>query len=208
MRGWDYELGERQRTTLTLEHAHANRWGDLFAWIDGVKPDGEDFSYYGEISPRLSFLKMKGTERRTGLVKDVLLSTTFEKTKDQGPQYLYGLGLDLNLGSFRFFKLNAYIHDSTELDGETWQITAAWNRSFTVAGVELLCEGFADFQGSEGASSANQLIAPRLLFDFSRKLGQKNNSFLIGVEHQYWHNKFGRKGVTESVPQLQLKWNY
>ena len=37
-------------------------------------------------------------------------------------------------------------------------------------------------------------------------MGIDSNKFFLGVEYQYWHNKFGIDGVTESVPQLQAKW--
>ena len=70
----------------------------------------------------------------------------------------------------------------------------------------MLIEGVADFAGSEGKTVAHQLIIPRFLVDAGSLIGVKNNKLWIGIEWQYWHNKFGTKGVTESVPQLQIKY--
>lgn len=208
LRGHDFELGEEQRSIVTLEHAHSHVYGDTFAFLDVIKPDGEDRDYYLEISPRLSLSKMSGVSISNQIIKDILISTTFEKAKDQGPQYLYGVAVDLNVPNFKFFKVNAYIHDSTELTGDTWQVTLAWNKSFNLGDLKFLAEGFADFQGGEGGRHSNQLVVPRLLWDMSDVLGYSENTFMVGLEYSYWHNKFGLKGVTESVPQLQAKWSF
>ena len=208
LRGHDYELGERQRSITTFEHAHGHKYGDTYAWIDFIKPDGEDHTYYGEFSPRLSLSKITGKNFSHGIIKDVLISTTFEKAKDQGPQYLYGGAIDLTLPGFKFFKTNAYLHDSTELDGQTWQVTIAWNRPFKIGGTKFLAEGFADFQGNEGDRSPNQLIVPRFLLDIGDLAGYESGKLMAGIEYQYWHNKFGLDGVTESVPQAQIKWTF
>lgn len=206
LRGHDYKVGEEQRTIVTLEHANGWKYGDNFGFIDLSYPDGEDSTYYLEVSPRLSLGKMTGLDFSYGLIKDVLISTTFEKGRGQGPQYLYGGAVDLNLPGFKFFSANAYVHDSTELDGQTWQVTLAWNRPFEIGGLKFLAEGFADFQGREDTSHSNQLISPRLLLDVGDLAGIGSDRVMAGVEYQYWHNKFGIDGVTESVPQVQLKW--
>lgn len=208
LRGYDYKLGEPERTIVTLEHAHGHIYGDTYAWIDLIKPDGEDYSYYGEFSPRFSLSKITGHNFSYGIIKDVLISTTFEKAKDQGPQYLYGGAVDLNLPGFKFFKTNAYVHDSTELDGQTWQVTLAWNRPFEIGGVKFLAEGFSDIQGGEGGREPNQLIVPRFLVDIGDLSGLEPGKLMAGVEYSYWHNKFGVEGVTESVAQAQLKWTF
>lgn len=206
LRGHDYKLGERQRSIITLEHANGWAYGDNYAWIDLIYPDGRDYTYYGEFSPRLSLGKITGHDLSYGIIKDILLSTTFEKLKGQGPQYLYGGAVDLNLPGFKFFKTNFYVHDSTERDGKTWQVTLAWNRPFQIGGTKFLIEGFSDIQGREGTSQANQSFVLRFLMDVGYALGGEENKLWAGVEYQYWHNKAGRDGVTESVPQAQIKW--
>ncbi|MGE0753935.1 MAG: hypothetical protein AB7L92_02100 [Alphaproteobacteria bacterium] len=53
---------------------------------------------------------------------------------------------------------------------------------------------------------ANQLIVPRFLFDVGAWTDISERQLWAGMQWQYWHNKEGRKSVTESVPQLQAKW--
>lgn len=60
LRGFDYELGDRQRTIITLEHAHRWRYGDLFVFADFTIGDDGQRGVYGEISPRLSLSRMTG----------------------------------------------------------------------------------------------------------------------------------------------------
>lgn len=206
LRGNHYEVGEKDRTIITLEHANSWLYGDNYGFVDFIKPDGGDYSYYIELAPRLSIGKMTGSDLSFGPVKDILIATTFEKAKDQGPQYLIGLGADFDIPTFKFFKVNGYLHDSTEIEGQTWHVTVAWNNQFKMMGMNALAEGFADFQGSEGRSEENQLIVPRLLFDVGEKMNIGDNKLWVGVEYQYWHNKFGIEGKTESVPQAQIKW--
>lgn len=206
LRGNNYELGSEDRTLLTFEHAHGHTYGDTFIFIDWTWPDNGKTNYYGEVSPRLSFSKMFDIEIPTHFIKDILISTTLEKPKGVGPRYLYGGAIDLDLPGFAFFNANAYIRDDTQLKGHTWQATLAWNRPFTFSGLNFVTEGFADFSGKEDTSHANQLIVPRLLLDVSHFAKQEEEKLWVGVEYSYWHHKFGIEGITESVPQLQMKW--
>jgi nucleoside-specific outer membrane channel protein Tsx len=131
LRGHDFELGERDRTLITLEHAHGHEYGDTYAWIDLIKPDGQ-----------------------------------------------------------------------------TWQVTIAWNKPFEIGAIKFLAEGFTDLQGSEGGRKPNQLVVPRFLVDIGDLARHSPEKLMAGIEYQYWHNKFGVGGVTESVPQAQVKWTF
>lgn len=114
--------------------------------------------------------------------------------------------MDLNLPGFKFFKSNFFVRDNPNLSGSTFQVTLGWNIPFTLNGTKILLEGFADIAGSEGTTVAHQLIVPRLLIDLGELSGIQENKLWLGMEWQYWHNKFGVDGVTESVPQLQIKY--
>jgi nucleoside-specific outer membrane channel protein Tsx len=204
LRGWDYELGERERTIITLEHASRWRYGDVFAFVDFSFGDTTDTAY-GEITPRLSLSRLSGQEMHWGPVSDVLLAATYERGKNGVERYLAGLAVDLDAPGFRFLRVHAFVRDDPSRAGQTWQTSLAWNRPFTIGGEAFVIEGFADFAGSEGSSAANQLISPRLLWDIGAHAGAPARLY-FGVEWQYWRNKFGVDGVTESLPQVQLKW--
>jgi len=208
LRGFDYEIGAQDRTIATFEHAHGHRYGDFYMFVDYTWPDGGDENYYAEFSPRLSLGKVTGKDFSYGLIKDVFISTTIEKPEDQKARYLYGGAVDLNLPGFKFFKTNLYVRDDPNLD-KTYQVTLGWNRPFEIKGQKFLIEGFADFSGDAGAGKeAHQLIVPRFLMDVGHATGLNEGKLFMGVEWQYWHNKFGVGGVTESVPQLQMKYTF
>lgn len=116
------------------------------------------------------------------------------------------MGSDWAVPGFTFFKANYYVRNNPDLDGTTTQLTLSWLAFFTLGHSQWLFEGFADIAGSEDTTVSHQLFVPRLLWDASTHLNLTPKTLWLGVEYSYWHNKFGIAGVTESVPQLQLKW--
>ena len=207
LKGWSYEVGEQERALVTVEYANRFRYGDFFMFIDGMRFDEGGTMAFGEFSPRLSLSRMTGNDMSYGIVKDVLISTTYEKGTGDTQAYLYGAAIDLNLPGFSFFKTNYYVRNNPNLDDKTWQVTLAWKYPFEVEGIKSVTEGFADFAGEAGSYyHQNQFIVPRLLVDVRDLLGHQEGKLWAGVEYSYWHNKFGINGKTESLPQLQAKW--
>jgi nucleoside-specific outer membrane channel protein Tsx len=206
LRGDNYKLGSEQRNVMTLEYANGWKYGDFFIFGEQVWSDKGKSTYYIEPTLRFSLSKMLDQNLSYGLIKDVLISAQIEKPKNQDLRRLAGVGLDLNLSGIKFFKSNFFIRDNPSLPGTTYQITLVWNVPFQIVGANMLFEGFTDIAGGEGNTVAHQLIVPRLLIDAGQSMGLKKNTLWFGVEWQYWHNKFGNDGVTESVPQLQMKY--
>ena len=84
-------------------------------------------------------------------------------------------------------------------------MTLVWAANFDL-GMKLEFGGFLDYAGAEGnknkelMKSANLLTQPYLALNI-------NDSIALGVEYQYWQNKFGIKNLNESLPQLMLRMN-
>ena len=205
LRGSGYELGEEDRTIITFEHANRWAYGDVFLFTDFTFGDDGETAVYGELTPRLSLARTTGRELGQGLIRDVLLAGNYERGEQGLQRYLAGVAVDLNVDGFRFLRTHAYYRDDPERPGSTWQATIVWNRPFEIGGQSFLSEGFADIAGAEGAGVANQLYVPRVLWDAGAVYDRPGRVFL-GVEWQYWNNKFGVDGVTENVAQIQLKW--
>jgi len=206
LRGYNHKIGDPHRTIFTLEHANKWKYGDNYAWIDWIIPDDGHSSYYGEVSPRLSFSRLLNQDLSYGPFQDFLISTTWEKPKHRGPRYLYGGAIDWHIPGFSYFKSNAYLRDDTQLDGSTWQLTFAWKYPFKIGTRDALIEGFSDLAGSEGTSAANQQFVPRFLIDVGDVIKLPEQKLYAGMEWHYWNNKFGAKGANQSAPQLQVKW--
>jgi nucleoside-specific outer membrane channel protein Tsx len=199
---------DNNRSTVTVEHADAWKYGDNFFFFDITNPEinrnGPKTSIYGEISPRLSLGKITGIDLSAPFVKDVLAAGTLE-LGNGFHNYLYGVGLSLNLPKFNFADLNFYVRNDTAQRGVTYQITPCWQVPFSIGSADLIFEGFSDIAGSEGNTSFNIDAQPRLLLDLGKFWGSAGNLF-IGTELMYWHNKFGIKGVEEIAPQAMVKW--
>ena len=208
LRGNHYELGPKKRTIITLEHASGWSVGDLYAFCDlSLKEGDSDDDLYCEFTPRLSWNKITGKNVSYGILKDILLAAQTEQGEDGLARYSYGIGIDLNLPHFKFFKVNSFIRNNPDRKDKTFQIYTAWSLPFKAAGAKFVFEGFVDIFGEEGGTTVpSQLTQPRLLLDVGDLVWNKQGQFFAGVEYQYWHNKFGIDGVTESVPQAQIKW--
>ncbi len=207
LRGYNFALGPEDRTIITFEHANKFTYGDFFLFTDISLPDGGNTSHYTEAMLRFSLSEISGKKLAFGPIKDLYLATSVEVPKDRSVRFLNGISADLDVPGFVFLKLIAYVRDNPDLEGTTHQFTVVWNRPIKLGPLKLLTEGVADFAGSEGPNnSANQLIIPRLLLDTGDLMFNKPGKLFTGIEYQYWHNKFGIEGVTESVVQLQAKW--
>ncbi|MCH2547751.1 MAG: DUF5020 domain-containing protein [Alphaproteobacteria bacterium] len=206
LKGWDYKLGEENRTLITLEHYNKWAYGDFYMFIDTTRFDNGGSNIYGEAAARLSYEKTTGNLFNFGIVKDIYLATMLEKGKHGYETYLYGASADYDVPGFSLFRVDTYIRDNPDISGRGWQVTWAYRHPFSWQSYDFMVEGFADFAGREGGRHSNQLIVPRFLMDVGKASGHKAGKLYAGVEWSYWHNKFGIKGITESVPQAQIKW--
>lgn len=202
LQGFNYELGERERTIVTVQHAHGWSLGDNYLFYDNTLGKGSE---YFEWHPRLSVGKITGQAISFGPIKDVLLAGTLEVPETGSARFLGGIGFDWDIPSFNFVKTNFYIRDNPDLAGTTWGTTFAWKNKFKVGQQPFLFDGFMDMAGAEGTREAYQLIVPALLADVGTHFGYADRLY-FGTEYQYWHNKFGIDGVDESVAQLELRW--
>ena len=207
--GSNYELEPEQVDILTLEWANGWAYGDNFAFVDITNFVQGDNTLYGEWAPRLSLSKITGKDLSTGPIQDVSLSATVELGEDIS-NYLIGGAVDLAMPGFKFFQVNGYLRENSELSGSTWQMTIAWSSDFEIGRARWNFSGFIDWAGSEGKSGTfayskrNFHAQPQLLLDLGHLLDRPGKIY-AGVEWLYWHNRYGIPGVTESVAQAMVK---
>jgi nucleoside-specific outer membrane channel protein Tsx len=196
---------DQDRTIITLEHADGWKYGDNFFFFDIAEPFANESGIYGEWHPRFSFGKMTGSNTSFGFVKDVLIAT--ELNVDSGWRaYLYGLGFDLDIPNFNFFAINFFIRDDMTIkDESTFQISPSWNVPFSLGSAKFEFGGFLDYSGAEGDGEYQLLTQPQLLLDVSA-LQDKPGNLYLGIEYQYWKNKYGIKGIDENYVQFMGKW--
>lgn len=210
LKGWDYAVGEEQRTIATFEVANGWAYGDNFFFFDYTNLDGDREegatlpNLYGEYAPRLSFGKMTGADLAFGPITDVLLAGQLEMGENINRR-LYGLGFDLAVPGMDYFQLNTYVRDDTDLPGDTWQVTLVWGSSFEIGTTDWLFKGHFDYAGAEGDGEKSINSAPQLLLNVGDFWGASDKLY-AGIEYQYWENKYGIDGADEHHPQLMVTW--
>lgn len=214
--GWGYVVDPEEQSTVTFEHAHDSRIGDLFVFVDFTKFHGtaqgaDDDNWYGEISPRLSLGKTLEKDLSFALfsksifeVKDVLVAGQYERGEDAdvAEAVLVGVGLDLDLreagllgrlGKFKYIQLNFYGRAELTRDARHGihdvQITLVAARPFAVGSAKFLLDGYFDWVLGLGSEEANFHINPQLTIDLGNFWGTSDKLY-AGVEVDFWWNKY------------------
>lgn len=207
------------RSIFTVQHADGYALGRNFVFMDTlISEDGEpgQTEVYGEAYTYLSLSKVSGLNLNYGIIKDlnvaagVNLGENTDSTRSGPRIILYGAALDFNLPGFNLFTVDILRHDELEpiFQGSSWQITPVWKLPFTLCGLQWSLEGFADFIGAKRRGYVRQTLAqPQLRLDLGSVWHYPDHVYL-GIEYQYWHNKFGIKGLDESLPQALLLWKF
>ena len=221
LHGEDFKLGAETRDILTYEYGNGGAWGDVFLFIDYVD-DKNGHDWYGEISPRYRLVNIDQEQKNPFDLLAVYIAGNFERGHNDRPNAaittveanLLGLGVDIQMPGFRFFKLNAYYRDTrskwraTDEEaraGSTYQITASFAAPFQWAEQAFLIDGFVDYAGKEGAAQDWLLSAIQCKWDIGKTTFKQAHRVYVGIEQQIWHNKLGVDGVDENVTQLLLK---
>jgi nucleoside-specific outer membrane channel protein Tsx len=98
-------------------------------------------------------------------------------------------------------------------------LTAAWGIPFSVAGIPLSFEGFGNFIAAKGKDEFGGDTKPetdidmQIMYDLGAGLGGAKNTFKVGVEYQYWKNKFGNSsqgnpGATAKTPMVRAEYHF
>ncbi|MGK8438768.1 outer membrane protein OmpK [Ectopseudomonas hydrolytica] len=207
--GKNFKVEPAIQQTLTFEHASGWSWGDVFFFVDqkffngAQNGAGDSRSFYGELSPRLSFGKLLGKDLSFGPIKDVLLAATYEFGEDETEAYLLGPGFDLAIPGFNFFKLNFYYRqpdgNRADRDGDgkpdgsgVWQVTPSWSYTLPAGKSDILIDGYIDWVvGNDASYHSNYHINPQIKYDLGKAMDWGDKQFYVGVEYSYWKDKYG-----------------
>lgn len=206
--GNEYAPYNEHKKTLRFDHSDSWAYGDNYYFFDITNPVSKNTFIYGEWHSRLSFSKMTGHKIGFGPISDVLLAGELNFDGQGTHIYLYGLGFNLKIPGFRFFKLNTYARRNPKYHGTTYQISWSWLLPINLIHDRLKFEfgGFCDYAGRQGGAASNFLTKPQLLLDVGNLIFNSPNNIFAGIRYVYWHNRLGEKGITESLPELMITW--
>ncbi len=98
-------------------------------------------------------------------------------------------------------------------------LTAAWGIPFKL-GIPLEFNGYLNWIAAKGTNefgggtAAETNIDMQVMYDISGMVGSPKNTFKIGVEYQYWRNKFGNPttatnpGATAKTPMVRAEYHF
>jgi nucleoside-specific outer membrane channel protein Tsx len=211
LHGNDFKFGDKERTTVTVEHSDGWQYGSNFFFADIVDRNDIGVEVYTEIYPSLSLNKISGHDWSVGPIKDISLmaglNISNKPEKDNYKAYLLGLSFDLSNSLFDYLQLSvSSFKDDSISNKYGMQITPVWGFPFKLAELKFKFRGFTDFSfGSTNASGIFTILSqPQLLLDVGDLAGFKSDKVYVGTEYSHWHNKFGVKGIDEHVVQVMI----
>ncbi len=205
LQGNNYEVGDSKRKVLTFEHTTATSWGDSFLFIDHIRSNNDDVETYGEWAPRIKISDFDHQIVKGIYAAGTIEMNTFASADNFGASftnYLLGVGTDLNIPGFDFFKMNVY-YRANEYGDNNYQTTLVWGLPLG----PLYYDGFADITSSTDDSSAGMNITSQLKYDVAPHIGLSSKLYL-GVEYTYWINKFGIDDLDENNVNLLVKYHF
>ena len=140
----------------------------------------------------------------------------------------------LNVGLYQLWESNAPFNTNTDPNCACFGITPRYHYDAhpmlnLVWGIPLgketgfSFEGFANFITSKGKQEAGRDTAAetnidmQIMYDASSFIGAKPKTFKVGIEYQYWKNKFGNKldsngaaipGTFAKTPMLRVQYHF
>ncbi len=210
--GNDFELGDDERATMTVEHSNGWKYGSNFFFVDIInRNDLDDVEIYAEVYSYLSLNKISGKDFSLGPINDFSLvaGLNIDNFPDGEPfrAYLLGVSVDLNNEAFDYLQVDITTFKNEDLSGRYGiQITPVWSVPFVLGDLSFKFRGFIDFRNANTNAShnVNMLAQPQVLLDIGDLIVGKQDKLYLGTEYSYWYNKFGIKGVEESVVQGML----
>lgn len=208
LHGNDFELGDRSRTTVTVEHAHGWRYGQNFFFVDTISRGDIGIEVYAEVYSYLSLSKMSGYKIGFGPINDISvlagINISNKPENDNFKAYLAGISFDFNNTWCDYLQLDIAAYKDDSVSGKYGlQFTPVWSIPFNLGDIKFKFRGFTDLRTGNTNHSGNfhVLAQPQMLIDVGDLAGWKSDKVFIGTEYMYWYNKFGLDGVEESTVQ-------
>ena len=217
--------GTRAYTSIvTVQQASSWALGDSFVFVDILDDGGadgfNDKNFYGEWYPTLSLGKLSNRVIGGGPVRDVAFIGGINIDGDAKVlKYLPGARLSWDVPGFVFLHtdLTAFIDASSGAarggaprTSDSFMFDVSWGAAFDIGRQSFWFTGHAEYIGATtnefGDAVKGWILAqPQLGWDVGKAATGATNQLFLGVEYQYWRNKFGAAN-DDNVAQLWVMW--
>lgn len=195
-------------------------------------PSGSAQEAYIVYRHTLDLGKVSGSDMKFGFVRGVGITAGFDVNSKNDFGYssrkrMLVLGPTLMLDVPGFLNVSLLLlNESNQPQGITSRYTydnhamlnAAWGIPVPTGSVPSSFEGYANFIASKGKNefggptSAETNIDMQWMFDIGAVAGGAKNTFKLGVEYQYWKNKFGNPsnvpGSKATTPMIRAEYHF
>lgn len=182
--------------------------------------------------------KISGTSFKFGPIRGLGLTAGFDyNTKNDagynsskqmvvaGPTVMFDVPGFLNASLLQLWESNAPYNSFTRTGVDRYHydphpmLNLAWGIPITTTGLSF--EGFANFITAKGKNEfgndtgAETNIDMQLMYDLSPLIGAAPKTFKVGLEYQWWKNKFGNKasgpagsGAFAKTPMIRAEYHF
>ncbi len=225
---------------LNLNHVSGYKYGTNFFNVDMLMSDSKDPAAAGSSEgaqevyvvyrntvdlEKATGMPFKfGPVRGTGVTVGFDYNTKTDKGYNSkkrmlvvGPTFSMDVPGFLNVGLYELWESNApnatprYNYSTHPMVGLSWGVP--------IASLPLSFEGFANFISSKGKdefgndTAAETNIDMQVMYDLGAALGSAPKTFKVGLEYQYWQNKFGNDsgrmaGATAKTPMIRMEYHF
>ena len=209
---------------------------------DPESPGSDDGAreFYVIYRHTLDLGKVTGQEIKCGPVRGCGLTAGFDwNHKDDagynsrkqmlvlGPTVMFDVPGFLDVSLLALWESNAPTNDFTHTEIDRYHYDAHpalcmnWSIPFEIGPVPLSFEGYANFIASKGNDEFGASTAPetnidmQLMYDLSPWCGLEKNHLKLGLEYQYWRNKFGNdhegpagEGAFAQTPMVRMEYHF
>lgn len=233
------------KNILGLTHASGYKYGSNFFNVDFLMSDSKDPAsagsstgaqeVYAVYRNTVDLSRVTGNEYKFGIVRGLGITGGFDfnskadagyNSKKRmlvlGPTVMLDVPGFLNVSLLELFESNSpySTYTNSGVGRYTYKshpmVGLAWGIPFNVASVPLSFEGYANFIASKGKNefggdtTAETNIDMQVMYDLA---GTK--TFKVGVEYQYWKNKFGNNstgaagaGAFAKSPMIRAEYHF
>ena len=232
-----------KKAILALTNVTGYKYGSTFINIDFLMSDHNDpgggiagnpgaQEVYGVFRNTFDIGKISGAKLAMGPVRGYGLTAGIDvNTKNDGyasKKRMFVVGPTVMLEVPGFLNLSALLFDESNAPAAIsrryhYKNHAAFEADWGIGigDLPLSFNGYALFITAKGKDEFGGQTAPEshldadLMLDAGSLAGLSKKTWLVGVEYEYWHNKFGNsdkgaagEGATASTPMVRLEYHF
>ncbi|MES2261027.1 MAG: outer envelope protein [Pseudomonadota bacterium] len=218
---------------INFTHVSGYQYGSNFFNVDLLNSDGNDSSAqeaYVTYRHSLDLGKVTGKDFKFGPVRGLGVTAGFDwNTKNDpgygskkhmvvvGPTLMVDVPGFLNISLLALWESNQPSAIKSRYSYDTHaMLTAAWG--IPIAKTGLSFEGYMNYISAKGKDEFGNGTSPetnfdgQIMYDLSGAVGMKQNTFRVGLEYQYWRNKFGNQhkipGTLAKTPMIRAEYHF